>query len=258
MTMRLLLPDYALQRTLGVRNRRGRLRSDVISDWRRLTTRVLFASSVALLVCSTAWAGRLQDVSKADAPAAVQAGHRYTVRASIKQQGRLLFTTDRHYPVLDGDSKPLELLLVSTRGGAKLEPATEGISDLPASYEGELPGADSPLRGTYWKLVRLGDSPVASAAKQHEAHLVFADDTLRVAGSGGCNRVTGSFELDSDRLHIGRMAATMMACPEGMELEQRFLDTLEHVESYLIRGSHLEMLDAEGVVSARFEAVALK
>jgi hypothetical protein len=42
---------------------------------------------------------------------------------------------------------------------------------------------DSPLRGTYWKLVRLGDDPVAAHAKQREAHLVFAADALRVVGS---------------------------------------------------------------------------
>jgi copper homeostasis protein (lipoprotein) len=415
----------------------------------------------------------LQNVSRADAPAvvlgrskldpagqppfrfeiayddaAVQAGQRYTVRASVKQQGRLLFTTDRHSPVLDGGSAPLNLLLVSARSGAKPKPGG-GIGALPASYEGELPGAgnpiawhvdllpegryqlrmthvgrpepnrfddigrwtrerntdrivlrggreapvylmaekdgaalrkldrggkpiesshndrlarlsnfapieprlnltgmftymadaasitlcadgrrlpvtmegdysaletaykqaglqpgqpllvsmegliaqrpsmeenqppratlvverfinvwprescgtplaDSPLRGTYWKLVRLGDSPVTAPAKQREAHLVFANDALRVAGSAGCNRVTGGFELDGDRLHFERMAATMMACPNGMAQEKRFLDTLERVERYRIRGSHLELLDASGNITARFEAVALK
>jgi heat shock protein HslJ len=120
------------------------------------------------------------------------------------------------------------------------------------------PMADSALRGTYWKLVRLGDDPVTAAANQREAHLIFANDTLRVAGSGGCNRVTGGFDIDGDRLCFSRMAATMMACPDGMEQERRFLGALEHVERYRIRGSHLELLDAEGAVSARFEAVALE
>lgn len=415
----------------------------------------------------------LQDVSKADAPAvvlgrgrlapagqppfrfeityddaAVQAGHRYTVRASVRQQERLLFTTDSHYPVLEDDRNvPLNLLLVSARGDAK--PEADGIGVLPASFEGELPGAgnpiawhvdllqdgryqlrmthvgrpepnrfddigrwrqepdtgrivlrggreapvflmpveggaalrkfdlagkpiesshndrlarlqtfmpieprmnltgmfsymadaavitlcadgqrlpvamegdykaleaayrqsglqpgqplltsivgliaqrpsleesqppratlvverfnnvwpretcgtpqvDSTLRNAYWKLVRLGDSPVSAAAKQREAHLIFANNTLRVAGNGGCNRLTGSFELDGDQLRFDRMAATMMACPEGMEQEKHFLDALKYIERYRIRGSHLELLDAQGEVGARFEAVALK
>jgi heat shock protein HslJ len=115
----------------------------------------------------------------------------------------------------------------------------------------------SPLRGTYWKLVRLGDEPVAAATKQREAHLVFAADELRVAGSGGCNRLIGSFELDGDRLRFGRMASTRMSCPDCMDQETRFLETLEHVEQFRIRSSHLELLDATGAVIARFEDVAL-
>ena len=416
----------------------------------------------------------LQDISRADAPAvvlgrsrldpagqppfrfeiafddgALQSGHRYTVRATIKHQERLLFTTDRIYPVLDGRNVPLQMRLVSVRGGPQPRSTADGIGVLPASYEGELPGAgnpmvwhvdllpegryqlrtihvgqpepnrfddigrwtresdsgriilrggreapvflmpveggaalrkldihgklidsghndrlarlpkpalieprlmlkgmftymadaatitlcvdgqrlpvamegdykaleaayrqanlppgqpllasleglitqrpsmeegrpprntlvverfiavwprescgttlaEAPLRGTYWKLVRLGDEPVAAATKQREAHLVFSSDEARVAGSGGCNRVTGSFELDGDRLRFGRMASTRMSCPDGMDQEQRFLKALEHVERYRTRGSHLELLGATGAVIARFEAVALK
>lgn len=463
------------------------------SSWRGLTAWMLV--SLGWLVCSMAWAGtlqgtatyrerialpddavleaELQDISRADAPAAVlgrsrldpagqppfrfeiayddaavQPGRRYTVRATIKHQERLLFTTDRIYPVLDGRNAPLQILLVSVRGRTQPRAMADGIGVLPASYEGELPGAgnpilwhvdllpegryqlrmihigqpepnrfddigrwaresdngrivlrggreapvflmpmeggavlrkldlegkpiesrqndrlmrlpqaalieprlmltgmfsymadaasillcvdsqrlpvamegdyraletaylqaslqpgqpllaslegliterpsleegrpmqrtlvverfiavwprescgntlaDSALRGTYWKLVRLGDNPASAATKQREAHLRFATDALRVAGSGGCNRMTGSFELNGDRLRFGRMAATMMSCPDGMDQEKRLLKALEHVERYRIRGSHLELLDATDAVSARFEAVAL-
>jgi copper homeostasis protein (lipoprotein) len=120
------------------------------------------------------------------------------------------------------------------------------------------PLVDSPLRGTYWKLVRLRDSAVPAAEKQREPHLIFANSEPRVSGSGGCNSVTGSFELDGDRLRLRAMAGTMMACRAGMEEEQRFLQSMENVERYRIRGSHLEMLDAAGAVVARFEAVALR
>jgi heat shock protein HslJ len=117
--------------------------------------------------------------------------------------------------------------------------------------------ADTPLRGTYWKLVRLGDQPAEAAEKPREAHLVFADDSQRVSGSGGCNRVIGQFTLEGDKLQIGRMAATLMACPTGMAQEQALVKALARVERYRIRGSHLELLDAAGEVLLRFEAVAL-
>ena len=116
--------------------------------------------------------------------------------------------------------------------------------------------ADSPLRGTYWKLVRLGETPVQAAEKQREPHLIFAESEPRVYGSGGCNRVTGSFELDADKLRLGPMAGTKRACLDSMEQERRFLQSIEKVERYRISGSHLEMLDAAGTAIARFEAVA--
>jgi heat shock protein HslJ len=47
---------------------------------------------------------------------------------------------------------------------------------------------------------------------------------MRVAGSGGCNRVMGSFEVDGDQLRFGRMGSTRMSCPDGMEQERRFLE----------------------------------
>lgn len=111
------------------------------------------------------------------------------------------------------------------------------------------------MRGTYWKLVRLSETPVQTTEKQPEPHLIFASDAQRVSGSGGCNRVTGGFEFDGDKLRLGRMAGTMMACLTGMEQEQRFLQSMEKVERHRIIGSHLEMLDAVGAVMARFEAV---
>jgi copper homeostasis protein (lipoprotein) len=121
------------------------------------------------------------------------------------------------------------------------------------------PLVDSPLRGTYWKLVRLSETQVQVAEKQREPHLIFANYQLRLSGSGGCNRVTGSFKLDGDKLHPSRMAGTMMACPTGMEQEQRFLQAIEKVERYRIRGSHLEMLDAPGADrTTRSSGVALK
>lgn len=112
----------------------------------------------------------LQDVSRADAAAVVlgwarlepagqtpfqfeivyddadvQPGRRYTVRATVTHRRSLLFTTDRIVPVLDGRTAPLELLLVSARRGPKPEHPAEGIDSLPASYEGEIPGAGGPV-----------------------------------------------------------------------------------------------------------------
>lgn len=121
---------------------------------------------------------------------------------------------------------------------------------------GEAP-VDSPLRGTYWKLVRLLGQPVLVADNQREPHLVFGNDRLRVTGSGGCNRLSGGFELAGDTLRLGQLGGGMMVCPQGLAQEQRFLQTLARVQRYRVSGSHLDMLDTAGAVVARFQAVAL-
>lgn len=295
----------------------------------------------------------LQDVSRADAPAqvlgrarlapagqppfkfeisyddgAVKPGHRCAVRATVTSQGRLLFTTDRSYPALDGGSTPLQLRLVSAahrqtltgmflymadaasltlcKDGRRLPVMMEGdyrkletaylearrepgesllveiegsISSPPPAEEGarprtvvvvkrfiavrpgatcEKPASQRPLRNTYWKLVRLGESPVEVVEQQQEPHLVLATDQTRVSGSGGCNRLSGTFQLEGNKLSFRDMAGTLMACLKGMEQEARFLESLGKVQAYRIDGNHLELMDAAGAVLARFEAVDLR
>ena len=116
---------------------------------------------------------------------------------------------------------------------------------------------DSPLRGTYWKLVQLGGMRVQPVDRQREPHLIFATAEPRISGSGGCNRVAGTFGVDGDKLRVDRMASTRMACLAGMEQEQQFLRSIEKSERYRITGAHREMLDAESVVIAKFEAAPL-
>jgi copper homeostasis protein (lipoprotein) len=128
-------------------------------------------------------------------------------------------------------------------------------------WPGETCGArfsSAPLENTYWKLTRLGGKPVSVATKQREPHFVLNNKTKRIAGSGGCNRFTGTYQQNGDRLTFGKMAMTFMACPEGMETERDFVTALEQVRSWKILGEHLELFDGNGAFLARFEARALK
>ena len=70
----------------------------------------------------------------------------------------------------------------------------------------------------------------------HNAHAVVVQFVLdnkskRIAGSGGCNRFTGTYQQNSDRLAFGKIAMTFMACPEGMETERDFAAALEQAKS---------------------------
>lgn len=66
--------------------------------------------------------------------------------------------------------------------------------------------------------------------------------------------MTGSYQLSGDRLSLGQMAATRMACAEGMETEQTFLKALGRVSGWRIAGQKLEFLDSSGNLVADLEA----
>jgi putative lipoprotein len=205
----------------------------------------------------------LEDVSKADAaaeivgrarieqpgippfrfeipydPSRVDPRRRYTVRARIMADDRLLFITDRGYSVLGGGQREVTLTLRQVGGPSQ--------------------ASDEPLENTYWKLIWLGDAAVTVAERQREPHIILHPASRRVSGSGGCNRITGSFEQAGDRLSFGKMAGTLMACPAGMDIERRFFDALGRTSRARISRQHLELLDAAGNVVADLEAVHLR
>lgn len=146
----------------------------------------------------------------------------------------------RSYTIRDGH---LFLSLVADGGIYEFEPVSSAQS-----------AGTTPLENTYWRLTRLGDSPITASSGQKEPHFILNPESRRVAGSGGCNRLTGSYELAGSQLTFGRIAGTMMACPKGMDIEKAFLDSLKEVKTWKIEGQQLELLDARGNAVSRFEA----
>ena len=121
----------------------------------------------------------------------------------------------------------------------------------------ERTAGDEPLQNTYWKLIDLEGAAVEAVDNQREAHIVLHTEENRVAGSGGCNRLMGSYRLDGDALSFGQLATTMMACADGMQTEHAFLEVLENVSAWEVTGSNLTLKDGAGDDVARFEAVHL-
>jgi copper homeostasis protein (lipoprotein) len=104
---------------------------------------------------------------------------------------------------------------------------------------------------------RPGNPPLWFEITYDPAHINPSHRDLesrRGGGSGGCNRLGGSYELHGDRLTFGQMAGTMMACPEGSDTEQAFLEALRQVHTWKITRQHLEWFDAAGHQVAGFEA----
>ncbi|SHE49920.1 putative lipoprotein [Ruegeria intermedia] len=188
----------------------------------------------------------LQDVSRADAPAVtlaaqryaltgvpaqfaltyddalIQDRHRYVVRASVHQDGKLLFTTDTAYPVLTndaGNSVDLVMVKVQERGAAMLE-------------------------NTQWTATEVNG--VALDAEKRP-QITFAEGGA-FGGTGGCNRFSGQAEISGKSMSFpDNMAATLMACPPPLdEVEREFLAALPKVASFVQRGDTLVLVDAAG------------
>jgi membrane-bound inhibitor of C-type lysozyme len=84
-----------------------------------------------------------------------------------------------------------------------------------------------------------------------EPHLIFTPAET-VAGSGGCNRIGGSYTLDGDRLKFGGFMATKMACMNEVFPEQVFLTALDSVVSYRIDDDRLRLFGTNGENIAEF------
>ncbi|MDP9601924.1 META domain-containing protein [Variovorax sp. NFACC27] len=105
---------------------------------------------------------------------------------------------------------------------------------------------DEPIEGPAWQLVQLGDEPVAPGSG---AQVQFDRSSGRVSGSGGCNRISGTFTRTGVALKIGQMASTRMACtdPARGANEAQFISALQSATSYRLAGpTRLALLDASG------------
>ena len=113
-------------------------------------------------------------------------------------------------------------------------------------------GGSVELEGTHWTLASLGADRTPVPQSQTEPYLEFGAAPSRVTGSGGCNRLTCSYERRGDEIHFGLIAATRMACEHGMATEDALGAALEATSSWAIVGGALELYASDGRLLASF------
>jgi putative lipoprotein len=186
------------------------------------------------------------DFSLAYDPRKLHDRGRYVLRARIEADGQLLFISTEHIPAFSRDAgSPVEIL-VSRVGGT---PPDENTS---------APTPDVSLTDKYWKLTEIDGQPAALNAGGRELHLVLASEGARIHGFSGCNRFTGNYVLSESQLRLTPLATTRLACREGMEQEQRFLDALGAVVRFTLSGERLTFYTGDERRILRFKAIALK
>ena len=110
-------------------------------------------------------------------------------------------------------------------------PAYRAVADYLMAHD-----SASALSGDEWVIEDIAGSGIIDDS---HASLQFMSEG-RLAGSGSCNRLIGSYTHDGDKLSISPAGTTMMACPQAlMNQERKLLDLLPRITGYSInpRGS---------------------
>jgi putative lipoprotein len=171
-------------------------------------------------------------------PDALDDRMRVTVRATVTVDGRLWMTSDTVIPALTGGA-----------GDRVTVPMRMAQAQPPAPLAAEA----LTLQGTRWRLEAVGEM---TNPPDGTAELIFGPDG-GLSGSGGCNRIVGSYVARSDGAFLASdLASTMMACPEpAMAIEQSLHGALRVARGWGIEGDRLT-LSAEGAPIATFRGTA--
>lgn len=106
-----------------------------------------------------------------------------------------------------------------------------------------VPPVSRNVRGA-WVIEQARTEPLLD---KRRARLVFGADG-RLSGHTSCNAMNGPYTLTGDRLQVGTIVTTRMACGElAREQEDRILTALELAATARVRPDGLlELRDAEG------------
>jgi copper homeostasis protein (lipoprotein) len=238
--------------------------------------------AMALMVCAVLPACKAMD-SASPADVTLTLGGEMTYMADAASFTECM--TGRRYPIaFEGDFVKLEraYLAAASEPGARLYVTFDGsIVDRPrmegagtertvvvSRYINVWPDqrceramAHASLSNTYWRVVRLGDAPVAATEGRREPHLVLreADGRSSYSATAGCNQLAGSYSVDGHGIHFSPAATTLLPCPPPLDALERTLGlTLAKAARWSITASTLELFDAAGQPIALFEAVYLR
>ena len=154
-------------------------------------------------------------------------------------------------------------------------PVAQGIDSAPSPppTDNAVPMPKTPL-DVRWLLLNLGHTQIkgskgagrepymilTAAAGMPASDAAAAPQSGKLEGYGGCNQLSGRFEIDGARLTFGPgIGMTRMTCPDrtALDLESSFAQALQACARWRIvngglDGPALELLDETGAVVARF------
>jgi heat shock protein HslJ len=105
---------------------------------------------------------------------------------------------------------------------------------------------NSALEGPTWRLAQIGGKePAGLASLERAVSVTFTDGRAR--GFSGCNNFGGDYQREGNRLQLGQLASTMMACPKpASAIENSFQAAFGGSFEYSIDGDSLLLSAASG------------
>ena len=112
------------------------------------------------------------------------------------------------------------------------------------------------IREKYWKLTELNGRPVrVDSTYKKEPYIIFKEKDHRIIGNGGCNNITGTYELKgANGINIRQLATTKIACPK-LDMEAELLKALQTADSYTLDADMLILNTARTAPLTRFKTV---
>ena len=101
-----------------------------------------------------------------------------------------------------------------------------------------------------WEAIAInnGKEAVVSVSNGTTVTAIFGADE-KLSGNAGCNTYNGTYTTDGDKITIGPLATTRMACEQAvMDQEQAYLIALSKAATYTLGKDSLELRDADGAL----------
>ena len=89
-----------------------------------------------------------------------------------------------------------------------------------------------------WNLTSFQGQKSPHGADNKRLTIQFEDSGRKVFGFAGCNRYSGTYRQNGSTLELGPLISTKMACAGQMELESAYLQALNSVNHWEIKGGH--------------------
>ncbi len=108
------------------------------------------------------------------------------------------------------------------------------------------------VRNKTWQWTATITSVEMTTVENPERYTILLTDNGRLQGRFDCNRGGGEYKISSNKLSLGPIFSTRMACPPD-SLDTSFIKDLQRVSSFFIENGnlYLELADDSGTMCFR-------